>query len=134
MSKPSDVLRATLYDAVRQGRAAVLPPWLSVGSEVFFWRECWCEDEICDTDCVTPECPINRGCRWWEEEVKQCAARHPVLEHETVFSVAAFFTPNGVEWVVNDGQAVPEKYIRLAYFSTREDAEKVRPREVVGYG
>lgn len=128
------IRRRTLEDAVRQGRAAVLPPWLSVGNEVWWWRECWCEDEICDADCVTAVCPVNRGLRWWDDEVRQCARVHPILDHETIFSVAAFFTKNGVEWSVNDGTAVPEKYLRMVYFSTREDALKVRPREVKTIG
>lgn len=124
-----------LEDAVRSGRAAVLPMWLSVGSEVWYWRECWCEDEICDpADCVTAECPINRGRRWWEEEVKQCARRHPMLMHETVYHIQADFTPNGVAWILNDKQAVYEFNLRAAYFRTREEAEKARPREIVPGG
>lgn len=122
-----------LEDAVRSGRAAFPPAWLTVGQTVWYWRETSCPDNPC-MYMVTPECPLNRGVRWYEEEAIRCARKHPELARETVWSLCAYFTPNGVEWSGNDMPAVHERYVRRVYFSTRAEAEKVRPREVVPGG
>ena len=124
---------SALEDAVRTGRAAFPPQWLTVGQTVWFWRESLCWDSMCSAG-VTTECPLNRGVKWYEDEAVRCARKHPALARETVWQLAAYFTPNGVEWSVNDMPAVHEKYVRQVYFSTRKEAEKVRPREVVPGG
>ena len=115
---------ATLEDAVRQGRAAVLPNWLSIGCTVWHWRDCYCGDEICGVDAVTPECPLNRGVWYWEDEAVRCSHQHQILEHETVFSVQADFTKNGIAWIINENRAVYENDLRAKYYSTREAAEQ----------
>ena len=123
------IRRSTLEDAVRSGRAALPPHWITVGQTVWYWSETACLEEPCAA-MVTSECPLNRGVRWYEEEVIRCARKHPSLQRTTVWQLCAYFTPNGVEWSVNDMPAVHERYVRKVYFSTRAEAEKVRPREV----
>ena len=113
-------------------RWAVVPEWLQVGREVWYWRELLCADDIC-TDGVTSACPLNRGVKWYEDEARSCAHAHPMLEKTTVWSVMAAFTPRGVEWIVNDLDAVADSRLREAFFRTAKGSRTGRP-EVVRSG
>ena len=118
--------------AARERRVAVLPEWLTEGSRVWYWRETLCGDDLCP-DMVTSICPINKGKTWNDPTVMTCARRHPELECTEIWSAAAYFTPRGIEWCINEGVAVPDEELRRIFFPTREAAQKHRP-EVILYG
>ena len=119
-----------LMQAAREDRVAVLPASLQVGREVWYWRELLCGDDICP-DGVTSSCPLNHGIPWYDDAARECARQHPSLEHTTIWSVAAYFTPRGIEWAVNDLPAVADCHLRRSFFRTREEAEAMRPGRIV---
>lgn len=121
--------RRYMERATREGRVALLPEWLQVGRPVWYWRESLCDDDGCP-DMVTAACPLNAGAAWIDEEARECSQRHPVLEKSTVWSACAYFTPRGVEWSVNELPAVADVHLRSAFFRSREEALKFRPKEV----
>lgn len=121
--------RRYMERATREGRVALLPEWLQVGREVWYWHESLCDDNGC-ADMVTAACPINKGAVWYDDEARECARRHPSLEKTTVWSVCSYFTPKGVMWSVNELPAVADLFLRGAYFRTRAEALKNRPKEV----
>ena len=117
-------------DAVRDGRAAILPEFLQVGSRVWYWRESLCDEDCC-MDMVTAACPLNRGVKWYEDECRRCAMAHPILEETTVWSVQADFSPvRGVQWIVNGLPGVADSRVRLSFFATGEEAMAHRPKAV----
>lgn len=118
--------------AKAEDRLAVLPEWLAPGREVWFWRRSWCHDDGC-MDCVTAGCPFNRGLPWSSDEVRECSKRHPVLDHEAVYSAAAEFTPHGIWWSINEGEPVPAFLLDAVYFPDEEAARRHIP-ERVAYG
>ena len=118
--------------AAREGRVALLPEWLQVGREVWYWRECLCGgDDLC-ADGVTSCCPLNNGIPWYDEVARDCACQHPILEKTTIWSAAACFTPRGVEWIINELPAVSDYRLRSAFFLTKQAALDSRPGKVVG--
>ena len=120
-----------LKRAAHDGRMAVLPEFLTEGKKIWYWRECLCEEgEIC-MDAVTSLCPLNNGIDWDDDVARRCASVHPQLEETEIWSVAAFFTPRGIEWVINDLPGVAECNLRSAFFSTQEAAIRERPRRIV---
>ena len=123
-------MRKSIKSAVREGRAAFCPEWLQVGRDVWYWRESLCEDDGCP-DMVTSSCPLNNGICWYEDAARECSRQHPVLEHLTVWGVAAYFTRRGVEWVVNDLPAVADCRLGSAFYTSRAAAEANRPGRVV---
>ena len=124
------MIRRYIERATREGRVALLPEWLRIGSEVWYWRESLCDDDCC-ADMDTLSCPLSAGFQWFEPEARSCARQHPVLEKGTVYSVAAVFTERGVEWSVNDLPPVPDWRLRGAFFTGKADAMRNRPGEVV---
>ena len=119
--------------ATREGRVALLPEYLQVGQEIWYWRESLCDDDGCP-DMVTSCCPLNNGIQWYEDTARECSRQHPVLEHATIWSVSACFTPRGVEWVVNDLPAVADVHLRRAFLTTKDEALRQRPEEVLTGG
>lgn len=119
-----------LQRAARDHRVAVLPEYLQPGRDIWYWRESLCDEDGC-SHMVTSSCPINRGRHWPDPEVYQCACRHPVLDHGKVWSAAAFFTEQGIEWVINDLPGVMEDRLRSAFFATREEAMKAKPERII---
>ena len=116
--------------ATREGRVALLPPTLQVGSEVWYWRESLCDEDGC-LDMASSCCPLNHGIPWFEDEARECARQHPILEHATVWSACSYFTPRGVEWSINGLPAVSDCHLRNTFFASREEAVKNRPGRVV---
>lgn len=116
--------------AVREGRAALLPGFLAVGQTVWYWRESLCGEDACpDMDGLA--CPLSAGFQWFEPEARRCARQHPVLERGEVWDVQAAFTRRGVEWSVNGLPPVPDGRLRSAFFTSKADAMRHRPGEVV---
>lgn len=122
--------RKEIDAAVREGRAAILPEWLQPGREVWYWRESLCEEDECP-DQDTLSCPLSAGFCWHEDEARRCARQHPVLEKSTVWGVAAEFTERGVVWSVNDLPQIPDWRLHSAFFTSKADALRHRPGEVV---
>lgn len=122
--------RKYMERATREGRVALLPEWLQPGREVWYWRESLCDEDGC-LDMGTVACPLNAGAVWFDDVARECSRQHPILEKLTVWSAAAYFTPRGVEWVINDLPAVADVCLRGAFFRTRAEAVKARPREVM---
>lgn len=123
------VKRREIQSAAEEGRLALCPAWLLPGREVWYWRECLCLDDPC-MDMAANVCPLNAGAKWYEESARDCAQRHPVLEHTTVWSVGAYFTPRGVEWLINELPGVADGRLRDAFFETEEAARAARPRKM----
>lgn len=122
-----------MQQATREGRVALLPEWLQVGRRVWYWRECLCDDDGCP-DMVTTSCPLNNGFAWCDEEARDCSLQHPILEETMIWSVAAYFTPRGIEWVINDLPAVADFRLRSAFFKDKTAALLARPGRVVADG
>ena len=121
-----------LAEAARDIRAAILPPWLREGSEIWYWRETFCDDELC-LDMVGPSCPVNAMQRPDRETVLRCARMHPVLDSMTVWSVLARFTPQGIVWSINDAVEIRDGLLYGAVFPSKEAALRCRPG-VIEYG
>ena len=119
-----------LEKATREGRVALLPEFLQAGREVWYWRESLCDEDGCP-DMVTVACPLNAGAVWYDDAARECSRQHPVLEKLTIWSAGAFFTPRGVEWVINELPAVPDWHLRNAFFTTRAEALRNRPGRIV---
>ncbi|MBR2699545.1 MAG: hypothetical protein IKE76_13240 [Clostridia bacterium] len=120
-------------EALRDGRAAILPEWLQEGRTVWFWRECWCFDKDLCADSVTSACPFNSLGPRDKEKIHQCARRHPVLDSTEIWAVSAVFERSGVSWCINDAYTVKDCLLRGAFFPSRLDALEHRPEEVA-YG
>lgn len=119
--------------ADREDRLAILPDWLQEGKTVWYWRECYCMDgDLCPVS-VTKECPFNQWQRPDNEEIFECARRHPQLDSMQVWSVLAIFERGGVKWVVNDCIEVKDRNLRGAVFPTKGLALDHVP-EVIEYG
>lgn len=116
-------------NAARDGRVAVLPGFLQEGREVWYWRELLCQDDLCP-DCVSSVCPLNAGYRFTDPETVKCCRDHPVLDKMEVWSVAAQFTPSGVEWIINDLPGVDDRALRAVYFPSRAEAIRHRPGRI----
>ena len=124
--------KSEMAEAARDLRAAILPPWLREGSTVWYWRETFCDDELC-LDMVGPTCPLNAAQRPDRDAVRRCARMHPVLDSMTVWSVLARFTPQGVVWSINDAVEIRDELLRAAVFPAKEAALRRRPG-VIEYG
>lgn len=118
-----------LEKADREHRVAVLPGWLTEGRKIWYWRETLCTEDLCP-DMVSGACPLNRGVAWNDQAAVACAIRHPVVERMTVWSVACYFTPRGIEWSINELPAVADRDLRRVFFPTREAAEARRPEVI----
>ena len=119
-----------LERATREGRVALLPEFLQPGREVWYWRESLCEEDGCP-DMDSFACPLAASFSWHDEEARACARQHPVLEKGEIWDVRAVFTGQGVEWIVNDLPPVPDWRLRSAFFTSKTDAMRHRPGEVV---
>lgn len=130
----AEVSKKYIEKAARDGRVAVCPEWMTEGKTVWFWRETFCDDELC-LDEVGPSCPINslRHVRAGDPEARRCARMHPVLESVEIWDVVARFDPRGVLWVINDGYEIRDSVLRGAVFPSRQSALAHRP-EVIEYG
>ena len=119
-----------LLDADREGRAALCPEWLREGRKVWFWRAAYCLAEGECADRSGSCCPLNNGCDLQDRAVRGCAAQHPMLESETVWSVAALFRAWGVAWSINDMDPIGDGALAVSVFPTREEALRHRPGRV----
>lgn len=123
-------MKKSMKRAVREDRAAILPPWLAEGRTVWYWRETICDEDGC-LDVVSPICPFNvHSPAWNDPEVRSCAMEHPVLDKMEVYDVRAVFTRRGISWEVNEGYGVADSVLRQVYFPTREAALAHRPRRI----
>ena len=120
-----------IKEAARDGRVAVLPAWLTEGSKVWIWRECFCDGGDMCPDCVTPACPLNclKG-RPDAETAARCARNHPQLDSLTVWAVSADFTPGGIFWVINEAYRIRNCFLRAAVSPTKEAALANRPARI----
>lgn len=118
--------------AAQDGRLALCPDWLMPGREVWYWRESLCGDDGCP-DMVTSCCPLNHGIAWYEDTARECSQQHPVLEHTTVWSAGAYFTPRGVEWMINDLPAVADVRLLSAFYRTEKEAWAARPGRIAEF-
>ena len=118
--------------AAREGRVAVLPAWLAEGKTVWYWREVFCEDELCP-DMVGPSCPMNRLREHigpHSPQAIECARLHPTLDSMELWRVSAAFTPRGVVWALNDAYEIPDVWLRMAVFPTKAEALQHRPTRI----
>lgn len=118
-----------LEQAARDHRVAVLPEWLQRGREVWYWRECLCEDDGC-MDMTSVVCPLNRGEPWYGDDARLCSSLHPVLDHSTIWDVSAAFTPRGVEWIINDLEPVADCRLRQVFYEDMGEAMANKPGRV----
>ena len=122
-----------MQQATREGRVALLPEWLQVGRRVWYWRESLCDDDGCP-DMVTSSCPLNNGFASCDEPARDCSQQHPFLEETMVWSAGAYFTPRGIEWVINDLPAVADCRLRSAFFTSRKTALENKPGRIIEDG